>query len=77
MTYFLRVARLEICGYLIVKIYTNFGVRIESYRSNVDYAHVSTVPDKVPYPIEPTRSVLGRPTIGFHIGPREPDAKLT
>ena len=42
---------------------------------NVHYTRVSTGPDEVPYPIEPTRSVLGRHTIGFQIGPREPDVK--
>ena len=76
-TYFMRVARREICGYFIVQIWVTGCTKCETFMPNVDYARVSTEPDEVPYPIEPTRSVLCRHTIGFHIGPREPDVKVT
>ena len=55
----------------MVQIWVNFGEKSERYRVNMDHARVNTVPDDVPYPIEPTRSVLGRHTIGFHIRPRK------
>ena len=77
LIYFLRVARREICGYLTVQIWVTGCTKSESYRANSDYARVSTGPDEIPYPIEPTRSVLCRPTIGSQIGPREPDVKVT
>ena len=68
---FLRGARREICGYFKLQIYTNFGVRIERYRGNSHHTRVSTGPDEVPHPIEPTRTALRRHTIGFQIGPRQ------
>ena len=74
---FLRLARREICGYLTVKIYTNFGVKSERFTPNAHYTRVSTGPDEVPYPIEPTRTVLGRHTIGFQIGPRQSAVETT
>ena len=74
---FLRLARLEICGYLTVKIRLNFGVKIGTYRANLDSTRVSTGPDEVPYPIEPTRTVLRRHTIGFQIGPRQSAVETT
>ena len=77
VTYFMRLARREICGYLMVKIYTNFGVRIERYRGNAHSTRVSTEPDKIPYPIEPTRTVLRRHTIGFQIRPRQSAVETT
>ncbi len=77
LVYFLRGARPEICGYFNVQIRSNFGVRIGTYRANAHHTRVSTEPDEVPYPIERTRSVLCRHTIGFHIGLREPDVKVT
>ena len=64
----LRAARCEMCGYFKLQIHTTFDVRIENYRNNARHARVSTGPDEVPYPIEPTRSVLSRHTIGFQIG---------
>ncbi len=63
----LRAARCEMCGYFKLQIHTTFDVRIENYRNNARHARVSAGPDEVPYPIEPTRSVLGRHTIGFQI----------
>ena len=77
LTYFWCGARPEICGYLNVQIWVTGCTKIGTYRPNVDYTRVSTKPDDVPYPIEPTRSVLGRHTIGFQIRPREPDVKVT
>ena len=74
---FMRLARREICGYLTVKIYTNFGVKIGTYRGNAHYTRVSTGPDEIPYPIEPTRSVLRRHTIGFHVGPHQCAVEFT
>ncbi len=76
-TYFRCGAQPEICGYLTVQIRVTFGVKNGTYRPNADHAYVSTAPDEVPYPIEPTRSVLCRHTIGFQIGPREPGVKVT
>ena len=61
----------------MVQIYTHFGVKRETYSGNGDSTRVNTGPYEVPYPFERTRSVLCRPTIGFHIGPREPDVKVT
>ena len=74
---FLHLPRREICGYLTVKIYTNFGVRIQTYRASLVYTRVNTGPDDVPYPIEPTRSALRRHTIGFQIGPRQSAVETT
>ena len=74
---FQRGARPEICGYLTVQIRVTFGVKNGTYRPNADHTHVSTTPDDVPYPIEPTRYPLGRHTIGFQIGPREPAVEPT
>ncbi len=69
VTDFRRGARREICGYFNVQIWWNSGVRIGSSMPNTDHARVSTGPDDVPCPLEPTRSVLSRHAIGFHIGP--------
>ncbi len=77
VTNFQRGARPEICGYLTVQIRVTFGVKNGTYRPNADHARVSTGPDEVPYPIEPTRSVLCRHTIGFQIGPRESAVEST
>ena len=68
---FLRLARREICGYFKLQIWVTACTKIETYRPNTHSTHVSTGPDEVPYPIEPTRTVLRRHTIGFQIGPRQ------
>ena len=77
VTDFRRGARREICGYFNVQIWSNSRVGIRTYRANAHHTRVSAGPDEVPYPIEPTRSVLCRHTIGFHVGPREPGVKVT
>ena len=55
----------------------NWLYQSERYRAAADHTRVSTAPDEVPYPIEPTRSVLGRHTTVFQIGPREPGIEVT
>ncbi len=67
----------EICEYFNVKIYTNFGVKSERYRSNADHTHINTTPDDVPYPIEPTWYPFGRHTIAFPVGVRESAVEFT
>ena len=39
----------------------------ERYRAIATHVCISTAPDEVPYPIEPTRYVLGRGTTAFQI----------
>ncbi len=77
VTNFRREAMPEICGYFKLQIYTNFGVKSERYWAIETHAFVNTVPDDVPYPIEPTRYVLGRSTTAFQIRTREPDVETT
>ena len=72
VTYFRRGARPEICGYFKLQIWVTNWVKSERYMGTEARACVSTVPDDVPYPIEPTRYVLGRDTTAFQIGTHEP-----
>ena len=58
----------KICGYFKLQIYTHFGVKIERYRGTEAHMYDIDAPDVVPYPIEPTRYVLGRVTTAFQIG---------
>ena len=70
-------ARREICGYFMVQIWSTGCTKSETYRSNAHSTRISTGPDEVPYRIEPTRTVLGRHTIGFQIGPRQSAVEIT
>ena len=71
VTYFRRGARPEICGYFKLQIWVTGCTKSERYRPLGAHTRVNTGPYDVPYPIEPARSVLGRHTIGFQIGPRQ------
>ena len=73
VTYFRRVARPEICGYFNVQIWVTNWVKSQRYRAIEAHTYVNTAPDEIPYPIEPTRYVLGRDTTVFRIETREPD----
>ena len=77
VTYFRRVARPEICGYFKLQIWIPNWQKSERYRVIETHAYVNTAPDEIPYPIEPTRYVLGRGTTAFQIGTRESDVKTT
>ena len=73
VTYFRRGAMPEICEYFNVKIQVTNGVNKVRYRVIETHAYVTYAPDDVPYPIEPTRYVLGRDTTAFQISASEPD----
>ena len=61
----------------IVQIWVTNWVKSERYRVIETHTCASSAPDEVPYPIEPTRYVLGRDTTAFQIRTHEPDVEIT
>ncbi len=77
VTYFRRVASCENCGYFKLQIRVTNEVNSERYRAIEAHTYDNTAPHYVPYPIEPTRYVLGRVTTAFQISVLEHDVQIT